>query len=552
MVKTKKVGNTVIIYFLILAFTIIGTYTISIYFHQRRFLMDEYGRNAKTAANYIAHSIRDDGLVDLLKKYSETLKTDDKYYEIQNRMTTFKTASSLTYLYVFVIRDGKQCYLFDTTSPDITYKLGDFERMDPKNYQLAIELFKTGNFSDTYTETYEVNHTKYYGNLVSAYAPILDSDGKLIALVGADFRMSELFAKLNHFILMTITQSSILLSLFLLCGFLMIRHRILKPISTLAGTMKNYILSEHKDESIHEHLVEIKSNNEIGQLAEIYNNLVLEIEHFVSELRESSNKRIRSEGDMRAAKAIQQGILPNHFPPTAKQPNVSVAGNVNTAREVGGDLFDAFTPDDDHLVLIVGDVSGKGIPAALFMSITQTLQRNLSHQSLDPGKIASNLNQLLTNQNNTGMFVTWWIGVLNTRTGELSYCNAGHNHPFLKRADGSVLKLEEVHGLPLAIVADNVYESSKINLHHGDLLVLYTDGVSEAFRSESECYTPERLSEFMRITKFESAGDALTKIGKNLDEFVNGWEQSDDITLLIAQYFDLQKDKDDVSLQVTQ
>ncbi|MDO5565492.1 MAG: SpoIIE family protein phosphatase, partial [Planctomycetia bacterium] len=180
-------------------------------------------------------------------------------------------------------------------------------------------------------------------------------------------------------------------AIFVLSGFLLIYRRILMPIESLAATMRKYALSGYEN-GASDYMATIWRNNEIGQLANNYNHMVLQIDEYVTKLRQSIVDRIRSEGDLNAARAIQQGILPKVLPPDERMPNVYAAGEVLPARGVGGDLYDTFALDAHHLGIIIGDVSGKGIPAALFMAITQTLQRSLARRGMDPGSMASKLN----------------------------------------------------------------------------------------------------------------------------------------------------------------
>ncbi|MDO5565491.1 MAG: hypothetical protein Q4G59_02460, partial [Planctomycetia bacterium] len=208
MQKPKKLAHTVIIYFIILMISIIGTYAVSIYVHQRKLLLDDYGKRALVSAKYIATTFKERGEIPWLVKYSETLTPDDKSVEMVNRLTNYKNAVELAYLYVFVIRNGEFIFLLDTISPDITYTTGNRETMDANNYKLATQMFATG----TYDEAYEVVNDPRYGNLVTAYGPIYDDHGKLIALVGADYHTSWIFSQLNHFMILTTTQTSLLLA----------------------------------------------------------------------------------------------------------------------------------------------------------------------------------------------------------------------------------------------------------------------------------------------------------------------------------------------------
>ncbi len=283
-------------------------------------------------------------------------------------------------------------------------------------------------------------------------------------------------------------------------------------------------------------LPQIKDNNEIKILGTSFEKMQAELADYIERLKQTISARERAEGELNVARTIQQDILPRFLPPFPNCPNVSGAAMLKAARGVGGDLYDLFFVDEERLAIIIGDVSGKGVPAALFMAVTQTLQRSLAQSIKSVDQLVINLNSLLVQQNNSGMFVTYWIGFLNIKTGSLSFSNAGHNPPIIRKPDGSTVTLKQLHGFPLAISDKCDNKSDEIQLSDGDMLILYTDGVTEAFNEKNEQYSFERLKNVVENTQAIQPQEMIDEIYSDVIRHANGFGQSDDITILAIRF----------------
>ena len=209
----------------------------------------------------------------------------------------------------------------------------------------------------------------------------------------------------------------------------------------------------------------------------------------------------------------------------------------NPAKEVGGDFYDFFLVDDDHLAVVVADVSGKGIPAALFMVIAKTLIKDHAQRGTSPDVVFTEVNRLLCEANDEGMFVTAWLGVLELSTGHLSYVNAGHNPPLLRRAGGGYDYLRTRSGFVLAGVEETRYRSCSLELAPGDALFLYTDGVTEATDAEKQLYGEERLAAALNSHKDYAPKELLSAVRDDVEAFVGQAPQFDDITVLSLCYY---------------
>jgi sigma-B regulation protein RsbU (phosphoserine phosphatase) len=261
----------------------------------------------------------------------------------------------------------------------------------------------------------------------------------------------------------------------------------------------------------------------------ILNNLIAE------QKTRAAKERIESE--LTIARDIQMGIVPKIFPPFPEIGQVDIYASIEPAKEVGGDLYDFFFIDDDHLCFVIGDVSGKGVSAALFMAVSSTLLKAISKPAMPPEEILYRVNNDLCEDNETSMFVTTFYGIMNIRTGEIMYSNAGHNPPYIRKASGSVEQLPCSSGLPLGVIEDFTFCRDTMTLMPGDTLFLYTDGVTEAINSQGAFFTDSRLEEFLNQTGGDcTAGDLCCATSRVVHGFAGDAVQSDDITLLVIKY----------------
>lgn len=278
-------------------------------------------------------------------------------------------------------------------------------------------------------------------------------------------------------------------------------------------------------------LPKYRGNDEVALLTRSFEQMQQELAIYIQELKKSFQQQEHIESELNIAKTIQTGILPKVEAPFDTAEQFEMEALLIPAKGVGGDLYDFFFLDETHLALIVGDVSGKGIPAALFMSVTQTLQRSISFRFKQPGDIVNQLNKLLLRNNEASMFVTYFIGVIDVTTGRMTYCNAGHNYPIIRRGNGNLEVLDQRNGLPLGIL-EETYTYNEVALSEQDTLVLYTDGITEAFNPHNELFGDIRLKEAVSYAMSSCPHKIINTILSHLEIFVEGHEQSDDITLL--------------------
>jgi sigma-B regulation protein RsbU (phosphoserine phosphatase) len=241
----------------------------------------------------------------------------------------------------------------------------------------------------------------------------------------------------------------------------------------------------------------------------------------------------RMEDELNVGRDIQNSMLPKTVPVRSE---MALCASMEAAREVGGDFYDYFMLGDDTLCFCVADVSGKGVPSALFMAMTKMLIKSRSADDKKPSKIITRVNADLAEDNPECMFVTTFLGLLDLRSGKVTYTNAGHNLPLIKRANGAVEELPGMHGPIIAIQQGREYGESSIDLQPGDVLLVFTDGVTEAMDVQEQLYSDSRLRDTLETLRDATADSVLHAVRESVEEFARGAEQADDITMIALEY----------------
>lgn len=316
--------------------------------------------------------------------------------------------------------------------------------------------------------------------------------------------------------------------------------KISRPVENLARVAHSYY-GEHSGEEDRQKLLEAcqeysGDNTEVGDLARSYISMVEDIGGYVTNLQKVTAEKERINAELSLASSIQAHMLPCIFPAFPERDEFDIYASMTPAKEVGGDFYDFFMVDDSHMAVVMADVSGKGVPAALFMVIAKTLIKNYAQSGIKPEEVFTTVNRLLCDGNDAGLFVTAWLGVLELSTGKLTFVNAGHNPPMIKQNGGEFTYLKSRAGFVLAGMDTIKYRQNEITIAPGDRLLLYTDGVTEATNSQNQLYGEERLSAFMNAHSDEKAEDILRDLKSDIYAFQGEAPQFDDITMLMLDY----------------
>ncbi len=254
---------------------------------------------------------------------------------------------------------------------------------------------------------------------------------------------------------------------------------------------------------------------------------------YIKAMQKEHNELEGIKSDLAVAREIQQAILPRIFPPFPEEAAyMDIAASMNAAKDVGGDFYDFFRIDADHIGFVIADVSGKGVPAAIFMAVSRTLIRATGIRGVSPSECITYSNALLSRESVNSMFVTIFYGIYDIRTGEVTYTNAGHNPPYLMKADGNIQELPLSKDIIAGVFSDFQFTEDTIRLEHGDTLLLFTDGVTEAIDSKTNEYGLERLEKILHQNVKLSCKEIIDSVKADVTAFAGEAEQSDDITLL--------------------
>jgi len=281
----------------------------------------------------------------------------------------------------------------------------------------------------------------------------------------------------------------------------------------------------------------VRSGDEVGRLTEAFHYMRDSLEKYIEDLKETTAAKERIESELKIAHDIQMNILPKIFPPFPDKPDAfDLYAVMKPAKEVGGDFYDFFYIDASCFCFVVGDVSGKGVPAALFMAVTKTLIKATATDDADPGRVLTKVNKDLSEGNDDCMFVTLFLGMLNTKTGEVLYANGGHNPPVVMKAGGAAEFLNVPRDIIVGTVEDYEYKTHSVALNPEDSIFIYTDGVTEAMNERQELFSEKRLQEKLNSLAGKTTKEAIFDVMEETVSFAGKAPQSDDITMMMVQY----------------
>ena len=348
--------------------------------------------------------------------------------------------------------------------------------------------------------------------------------------LGAVFPKKELLAEMNSLHQRTVLLAAGGLILLLVVSWLVARS-IAQPLRRMAAATGKVA---HGDLDID--LSDIQREDEVGQLARSFTEMARDLKKYIKDLTETTAAKQRIESELSIAAKIQRSMLPSVFPAFPHRDEFDIYAVMQPAKEVGGDFYDFFFLDEDHLCVVIGDVSGKGVPAALFMTVTKYLIEAVAGMDEPPDRILARVNRHLANNNESYMFVTIFMGILNVKTGEFVYANAGHNSPLLWDQDGSPSFLKPPEGPVVGIMDDAAFAMDRLTFRAGTVLLAYTDGVTEAFSADGMAFSDKRLLKIVTNVRERSVKEITEALLTEISFFCVGAPQADDITVLALSF----------------
>ncbi len=495
----------------------------------------QFDRQYRTTMISIAKTARDSLNADLFPKYLETSLPDGSWYAVHDILQRLVNDFELNLMYVSYVEPpdySKIHYIYNPVRTGSKYKefpLGHFEVYKQPIYNNSVKrVFEKGE-----TIVRNTLNTRT-GAHITANIPVKNHLGKVVAVLGAQKSVAE-FARVrqNYFFwTMGIELFFIFIYIVLLSSYF--RKTFIRPIVSITREAQRFAADSSHTSDI---LERVKNHDEIGTLAKSINKMENDIRDYITNLTKVTSEKERMNTELNIATSIQAGLLTTDPVQTEE---VSIMASMTPAKEVGGDFYDYALLNEDHAVVIIADVSGKGVPAALFMAMGTTLLRDhvgmVQRENISFTGEVGEVNNHLCRHNEGGLFITAWIGILNTKTGRLTYIDAGHNPPLLKQDGKFAFIPKGKKGLPLASMEDFQYRKNQIYLKPGDRLILYTDGVTEAQNKEQQLYGEERFIKYAELHKDDPQQVFRDGLLKDLAAFQDGCDQFDDITMLLLDY----------------
>ena len=474
----------------------------------------------------------DSEMEEYFKKYEVLF--DEDYSKLFKELEEVKLSNGVLSLYIIYIdKDSKTCvYVIDADNTETGCPAGTWDIIYEQNYDV-LENPEKG--FDSY-----ITNTEEYGWLCSAGEAILDDNGNVIAHAMVDLSMDNVM-KERYTFLRNLCIIMLIVALAILILFIFVVDKsIIKPINSLSSAARRFVdnMSSGEDENNESVFNELKINtkDEIENLLHSVQFMEKELHDYINNLSKVTAEKERIGTELNIATQIQADMLPSIFPAFPERSEFDIYATMSPAKEVGGDFYDFFMVDDRHLAIVIADVSGKGVPAALFMVIGKTLIKDHTGPGCDLGEVFTKVNNMLCESNSEGLFITAFEGVLDLVTGEFVFVNAGHECPYVYRK-GKAYELYKLRPCFVLAGMENMkYTVGSLKLEEGDKIFQYTDGVTEATSLDEELYGDDRLEAVLNKNKDKAPAELLPLVKEDIDKFVGEAPQFDDITMLCLEY----------------
>lgn len=463
------------------------------------------------------------------------------YMKMTDDFNRIKRIYHPTYLFCFYPKSDTELFYFVTGTEEgevrgdhsgFIYQLGTISNYDIADYPVLKRTWETGEVQDELEQPVKTGELSGYYH---TYVPIV-KNGKTICLIGVTLETNTVKREIQQRVLRIEIAEACVFFLIGVLVFCVLHIVFVKPVRQLATGMRQY--EEEKNfRDIRERLSENVSKSEMGQLTKRFMELTVAIDRHVEEITKITQEQQKLKTELSFAAGIQLAMLPSIFPPFPDKKEFDIYATMTPAKEVGGDFYDFFLIDEDHLALVMADVSGKGVPAALFMVIAKTMIKNRALMGGSPAEILGDVNEQLCKENKNNMFVTVWLGILELSTGKGVAANAGHEDPAIRRQGQNYELVKTNHSLVMAALEGIRFKEYEFELHPGDCLYIYTDGVPEATDRHNELFGNDRMLAALNRNPEASPMELLHNVKKEMDLFVGDAPQFDDITMLVIAFW---------------
>lgn len=496
--------------------------------------LEQYSDGAFQTAESAAEIID----ADRFDAYIQSGGTGEEYEQVWSQLDYLCNVSNSTFVYAIVPDRTDYAhitFIFSTINHKSDYSKYDF-----------------GYVRDTTNDEYRKKYAALYDlkserELVVRDSGYIETDPHITAMIGLKGsdgqvkailcvqRQLDVLAKARQRYLSNILMALAAVALvFIALQVTFLNKTLLKPLELISSEAKRFATENVPAETKLTDL--IQNTDEVGQLANSIDRMEEQIQDYVDNLMAVTAEKERIGTELELASRIQASMLPNIFPAFPERDEFDIFASMDPAKEVGGDFYDFFMIDDNKLAMVIADVSGKGVPAALFMMVSKILIKNLALVNHGPHEILEITNRQICSTNDEGMFVTAWVGILDLTTGKLVASNAGHEYPAIRHGDGNFELIKDAHGVMVGVYETATYKEYEIQLEPGDSIFVYTDGVPEAMNAEEELFGTDRMIEVLHNATDDSPKAILDTVNTAIAEYVGDAPQFDDITMLGLKY----------------
>ncbi|MEE3467193.1 MAG: SpoIIE family protein phosphatase [Eubacterium sp.] len=522
--RKRKLATVTLIRLAIFFVSLLVLIDFTVWMMLNREVLNIYQDFSKSYTDLLAKRLQPEKV----KEYLETGKKDAYYGRIQTSMQGMVDLGGLRYLYVFVPEEDGIRYIWDAQADDDSRPLGDkwlYTGDYPKDevfeaYNKGVDQFAIYSYGDN--------------DLAAAISPIIDKDGKVIAVVESDILMPHVRSSAVRIVFFVLLYLFGLIVITMIIFYSFVRRRIIGPLQKL--NVAAIEMAENPGDHS-ELIVDIHTGDEIETLARSFENMDQKLREYIEENTRILMEKQRVNTELNLATKLQADSLPSKYPAFPDRNELLIYADMTPAKEVGGDFYDFFFIDYDHLAIIIADVSGKGIPAAMFMMMAKSILKSRVLSGGDPGTILQDVNNMICSNNPEMMFVTIWLGILNTKTGILSAANGGHEKPLLMHRGGQFEIVNDKHGAAVGLKKGLSFPNYEIQLEPGSKVLVYTDGVPEANDKDENQFGMDRLLQAVNSESKGDPEDILMLIDREVYLFTGDAEQFDDLTMLCFQYF---------------
>ena len=464
----------------------------------------------------------------------EKVREMSEYKSTLEVLNLFRKGSNVDDLYVAMYDENSSAMVYIAVpdeDSDTVCMTGDWESVDKGSMEHFLSW-------DGESSLYEIGYTDKYGWMCTAGVPIKNETGEVVAFVLSDITLANVGEGMKSFFLQYLIVMTVITNLLAFILTKRMKKNLVKPINAISEAAQNYVKDKRAGVTDTDHfaMLNIRTGDEVENLSLIMADMEHDLAEYVDNLTKVTAEKQRVSTELDMATKIQESMLPNIYPAFPDRTEFDIYAKMDPAKEVGGDFFDYFLVDDDHLCVVMADVSGKGVPAALFMMASKIILKNNAMTGKSPAQILTDTNNTICANNQLDMFVTVWLGILEISTGKLTAANAGHEYPVLKSPDGKYELYKDKHGFVVGGMSGIKYKEYELTLQSGSKLFLYTDGVPEASNANEELFGNERMLNALNDNPDADTKETLLYIRRTVDDFVQDAEQFDDLTMLCLDY----------------